>query len=158
ASKMVDSSGVTSIGYFSVHDFARGIVAARKGDVVGARAALAQLSARIDAARLAPVGENRDWFDALSESDLAQARALGVALDGTVQFAEGQHAAGIARMRDAIAATAQMEFEYGPPWSAKPFDELLGELLLADRQQTEAAAAFERVLITYPNRRLALEG
>jgi len=51
-----------------------------------------------------------------------------------------------------------MEFEYGPPWSAKPFDELLGELLLADGQQAEAAAAFQRVLVTYPNRRLSVEG
>jgi hypothetical protein len=51
-----------------------------------------------------------------------------------------------------------MEFEYGPPWSAKPFEELLGELLLADEQRVEAAAAFQRVLVTYPNRRLALEG
>jgi len=33
-----------------------------------------------------------------------------------------------------------------------------GELLLADRQRAEATAAFERVLVMYPNRRLALEG
>jgi len=51
-----------------------------------------------------------------------------------------------------------MEFEYGPPWSAKPFDELLGELLLADGQPAEAALAFERALVTYPNRRRCVEG
>ena len=158
AFKAVDSTGVTYIGYFVVHDFARGLVAAGRGDVVGARRALAQLSDRIASARVVTPGENRTWCDALSESDLAQARVLATALDGAIEFASGQHGAGIARVREAIAATGRMEFEYGPPWSAKPFDELLGELLLADGQPAEAAAAFERALFTYPNRRLSVQG
>src|SRR5262249_50799222 len=138
AFQAVDSTGVAYIGYFAVHDFARGLIAAGRGDVVGARSALAQLSDRINSARVVPAGENRNWFDALSESDLAQAQALATALDGAIEFASGQHGAGIARVREAIAATTQMEFEYGPPWSAKPLDELLGELLLADGQPAEA--------------------
>jgi tetratricopeptide (TPR) repeat protein len=158
ALRPVDSTGVTYIGYFAVHDFARGVVAAGKGDVIGARGALAQLSDRINSASVAPVGENRNWFDALTENDLAQARVLATALGGAVEFADGKHGTGIARVREAIAATAQMEFEYGPPWSAKPLDELLGELLLADGQRAEAAAAFERALFTYPNRRLSVQG
>lgn len=158
AFRAVDSSGVTYIGYFAVHDFALGLVAAGKGDVMAARAALARLSDRIDSARVAPTGENSNWFDALTENDLAQARVLATALDGAIAFASGQHAAGLARVREAIAATTPMEFEYGPPWSAKPLDELLGELLLSDRQSAEAAVAFERALITYPNRRLSVEG
>jgi tetratricopeptide (TPR) repeat protein len=156
ASETVDSSGVTSIGYFAVHDFARGLVAASRGDLAAARAASGQLSDRINSARIVPAGEN--WFDSLSESDLAQARALSTALAGTIEFADGKHAPGIARVREAIAATAHMEFEYGPPWSAKPFEELLGELLLADGQRAEAAASFHRALLVYPNRRLTLEG
>ena len=158
AFQAVDSTGIAYIGYFAVHDFARGLVAAGRGDVAGARAALAQLSDRINSARVVPAGENRNWFDALTESDLDQARVLTTALDGAIEFASGKHEAGIARVRAAIAATARMEFEYGPPWSAKPFHELLGELLLADGQLTEAASAFERALVTYPNRRLSVEG
>ena len=158
AAQTLDSSGITSIEYFAVHDFARGLSAMGSGDVAGARAALEQLNARINSARVIPVGENRNWYDALSENELAQARALATALEGAVEFAEGQHAAGIVRVREAIAATAQMEFEYGPPWSAKPFEELLGDLLLADGQQAEATSAFQRVLVMYPNRRLAVEG
>jgi tetratricopeptide (TPR) repeat protein len=154
AMHVVDSGGVTSIGYFAVHDFARGLASIK--DPPAARGALAQLRARIDAAHIVPVGQN--WFSALSENDLAQARALAAALEGAIEFADGQHAAGIAKVREAISATTLMEFEYGPPWSAKPFDELLGELLLADGQQAEAAAAFQRVLVTYPNRRLSVEG
>jgi hypothetical protein len=156
AMQVLDSSGITSIGYFAVHDFARGLASINHSDTQAARAALKQLHARIDAAHIVPAGEN--WFSALSESDLAQARALATALEGAIVFADGQHAAGIAKVKQAISATALMEFEYGPPWSAKPFDELLGELLLADGQQAEAAAAFQRVLVTYPNRRLSVEG
>src|SRR5262249_21372096 len=109
-------------------------------------------------AKVVPVGGNPDWYDALSEDELAEARALAMALDGAIEFADGRHTPGITRVREAVSATAQMEFEYGPPWSAKPFDELLGELLLADGKRAEAASAFQRVLVTYPNRRLALEG
>ncbi len=156
--RTVDSTGITYIGYFAVHDFALGLVAARRGDVAGARGALSQLSDRINSARVIPTGQNRNWFDALSESDVAQARVLATALDGAIEFAEGQHGAGLARVQEAIAATDQMEFEYGPPWSAKPLDELLGELLLADGQSAEAASAFERALLAYPNRRLSVEG
>jgi tetratricopeptide (TPR) repeat protein len=158
ALRPVDSTGVTYIVYFAVHDFARGLVAAGNGDVAGAGAALAQLSDRINSARVVPTGENRNWYDALTDNDLAQARVLATALDGAIQFAQGQHEGGIARVREAIAATAGMEFEYGPPWSAKPLDELLGELLLADGQRAQAAAAFERALFTYPNRRLSVQG
>jgi hypothetical protein len=156
ATEIVDSSGITWIDYFAADDFARGLVAAAGGDVASARTALAQLSDRVGSARLATASANQ--FDALSEDDLAQARALATALDGAIKFAEGQHAAGIAQVRAAIEATAQLQFEYGPPWSAKPLDELLGEMLLTDGQKAEAAAAFQRVLLVYPNRRLAVEG
>jgi tetratricopeptide (TPR) repeat protein len=158
ANEPVDSRGIVSIGYFAVHDFARGLVAARGGDTAGARAALASLTGRIDSARVVAVGENRNWFDALSESELAQARALATALEGAIDFAAGEHGKGITQVRAAIAATASMEFEYGPPWSAKPLEELLGDLLLADGQRAEAAAAYGRTLDTYPNRRLSVDG
>jgi hypothetical protein len=158
ALQAVDSTGIPYIGYFAVHDFARGLTGAARGDIAGARRALAQLSHRVNSATVISPGENRNWFDALSESDLAQARVLATALDGAIKFAEGQHAAGLAGVRLAIAAAAEMEFEYGPPWSAKPLDELLGDLLLAAGQPGEAAAAFERALVTYPNRRLTVEG
>lgn len=158
ADEPVDSRGIASIGYFAVHDFARGLVAAQRGDLAAARAALASLNARIDSARVLEAGENQNWFDALSENELAQARALEIALRGSVDFAAGEREKGLANVRAAIASTASMEFEYGPPWSAKPLDELLGDLLLKDNRRSEAATQYERTLATYPNRRLAVEG
>jgi hypothetical protein len=83
---------------------------------------------------------------------------MATALDGTIRYHKGDRAGGIARVRNAVSAADHIEFEYGPPWSAKPLDELLGELLLADGQRNEAATAFENTLAVYPNRRLAREG
>jgi len=154
----VDSTGVTSIGYFAMHDFARGITAALAGDSGRARAALEQLQARIGSAHEQLTGENSAWYDVTAPNELPEARVLATALDGAVAFAAGRHGEGIARVREAIGSTAGWEFEYGPPWSVKPLDELLGELLLADGQKVEAAGAFQRTLVIYPNRRLALEG
>jgi tetratricopeptide (TPR) repeat protein len=152
----VDSRGIASIGYFDTYDFARGITAA--ADVNEARGALARLQARIDAAGSASRVVAADWHDTVTTTELAQAAIMATALDGTIKYYAGDRTAGIARIREAIAAADHEEFEYGPPWSVKPLDELLGELLLADGRRQAAAAAFEKTLAVYPNRRLAREG
>jgi tetratricopeptide (TPR) repeat protein len=153
----VDNDGVASINYFAAHDFAVGITAAA-GNTTAARAALARLRSRIDAARAPPHGVTADWLDNVTPQELEEATILANALDGAIQFYAGDRTAGIARVRAAIAAADHLVFEYGPPWSVKPLTELLGELLLADGRRDEAAAAFEQTLAVYPNRRLAREG
>ena len=158
ARAVVDSSDVTFFVYFAVHDYVRGVTAAAHGDLDDARTALARLRGRYEHAGDGPTAVMAAWYDATSAGDFAQARAMASALDGTIQFYEGHHAAGLPLIQAAIDATASLEFEYGPPWAAKPLDELQGELLLADGQRPAAAAAFRRTLATYPNRRLALQG
>jgi tetratricopeptide (TPR) repeat protein len=155
---IVDSSDVTFFVYFAVHDFVRGLGAAAHGDLAGARVALAQLRSRYEHAGSGPTAVMAAWYDAASAADFAQAHAMADALDGAIQFDGGHREAGLALVQSAIDATAQLEFEYGPPWSAKPLDELQGELLLTDGQRLAAAAAFQRTLATYPNRRLAQQG
>lgn len=152
----VDSSGIASISYFAAHDFALGITAA--GKPAEARIALAQLRMRTEAAKHLPRGVTADWHDNNTTGELEQAAIMATALDGTIQFYEKDRAAGIARVREAIASADRLVFEYGPPWSVKPLDELLGELLLADGRREEAAAAFRKTLTLYPNRLLAREG
>jgi tetratricopeptide (TPR) repeat protein len=156
ARSSVDSSGITSVGYFAAHDFARGITAG--ADTAEARVALAQLQARIEAARSASKAVVADWHDTVTAQELEEAALMASALEGTMEYYQGDRAGGIGRIREAIAAADHMEFEYGPPWSAKPLDELVGELLLAEGRREEAARAFEKTLAVYPNRRLAREG
>jgi hypothetical protein len=127
-------------------------------DIGEARAALARLRARTQAAGTAAKAVAADWLDTMTTTELAQAGIMATALDGTITYYAGDRAAGIAQIRKAILAADQIEFEYGPPWSVKPLDELLGELLLADGQNRDAAAAFDKELSVYPNRRLAREG
>jgi len=158
AAQPVDSTGVTSIGNFAVHDFARGITAAGAGDLASARAALESLRDRCDAAHVQPPGENPSWYDALTASELGESRTLVTALDGTIRFYAGDTGGGIARVREAIGAASTFDFAYGPPWSAKPLTELLGELLLADHRYAEASDAFRTTLAEFPNRRLANAG
>jgi tetratricopeptide (TPR) repeat protein len=152
----LDSSGVASIAYFAAYDFSRGITAGT--NTTEAHTALSQLRRRIEAARGEVKRVAPAWYDTVTTEELEQATIMAMALDGAIRFYEGDRAAGIARVRDAVSADHHVEFEYGPPWSAKPLDELLGELLLADGQRNEAAAEFQKTLDVYPNRRLAREG
>jgi tetratricopeptide (TPR) repeat protein len=158
AGDAIDGAGITSIGNFAVHDFARGVALAQAGDPGRAGAALAALRKRCAEARAQPPGENPAWYDAMTPNELAEARTLAAALDAVIAFYGGDHAGGLAGIRSAISTASTFEFEYGPPWSAKPLDELLGEMLLADRRYGEAAEAFKAALAAFPNRRLANEG
>jgi tetratricopeptide (TPR) repeat protein len=157
ARKPVDSGGIAAIGYFNGLDFARAITSAPT-DTAEPRRALAQVRGRDEAARGAAKGVAADWHDTVTAVELAQSQIIATALEGVIRYREGDRGAGIARVREAVAAADLEEFEYGPPWSVKPLDELLGELLLADGRREEAAAAFEKTLTVYPNRRLAREG
>jgi hypothetical protein len=118
--------------------------------------AFSGLKALIAEGRLAPHGVTTGWLDTVSPQQLRDARLMADALQGVVLYKEGKHRAGIARLARAAAAADRMPYQYGPPWSVKPLDELLGELLLADGQRLQAIAAFKRTLARYPNRRIAL--
>jgi tetratricopeptide (TPR) repeat protein len=157
AHAIVDNRGITSINYFAAHDFARGITAASV-QIADAKAALAQLQQRIDASHVAAnQAATVDWLDNVTPDELQEAHLLAMALSGTIRFYEGDAAGGIEQVREASARSEHLNFEYGPPWSVKPLDELYGELLLAAGRPQEAVAAFRKTLALFPNRRLATE-
>lgn len=149
----VDSRGIAAIDYFADQDFALGVTAG--ADMTRAQAALARLKTRIDAAHATSGEVATGWLETVTPGQLQQAKLLADALQGFITYHEGHRRAGIAQVRAAAAVADQMPYEYGPPWSAKPLDELLGELLLADGQRAAAIGAFRKTLAQYPNRRLA---
>lgn len=154
----VPDDGIASIAFLSANDFARGIVSARQNRVDVAAAALRQLQQRIEAAKLAGAHLAADRLDTTTPGEVEQAEVLAAALDGAIAFAKGERDDGLARVRAAVARADGMEFEYGPPWSVKPLDELTGDLLLSLGRRGEAAAAYQKSLRAYPRRRLSTEG
>jgi hypothetical protein len=154
----VDETGIKAIFAFSAYDFARGVVAARSGNVTAAEAMARRLQARSDAARANAVGVVASRYDSVTPEELEQGQILATALEGAILFAQGKRDDGLDRVREAIARADSMAFEYGPPYSAKPLDELLGDLLLADGTPAAAAAAYQKTLAVHPNRRLAAAG
>jgi len=154
----VDETGIKAIHAFSAYDFARGVVAARSGDVPAAETYVRRLQARSDAARANVVGVVASRYESVTPEELAQGQILASALEGAILFAQGRQDAGLERLREAIARSDSMAFEYGPPYSVQPLDELLGDLLLAAGQPAGAAAAYRKTLAVHPNRRLAVAG
>ena len=110
------------------------------------------------AARERIVGVVSSSYDTVTPEEAEQGSLLATALEGAILFSEGQQEAGIARVREAIATADTLPFEYGPPYSAKPLEELLGDLLLAVDRPGEAAVAYQQCLATRPNRRLSTQG
>lgn len=153
----VDGSGLVAVAALCALDFVRGLDAIRRGDVAAAHARLDALEHRLAMADNAGHEVTTHWFGRSSDADRTQGKALALALRGAVSFHEGRHADGIADVRASIAHASTLEFEYGPPWSAKPLEELLGELLHADGRRAEAADSIRAELATYPNRRQGRE-
>ena len=83
---------------------------------------------------------------------------MGRMLEAAIEFASGSKDAAIRNAVEAAEAEDKMIFEYGPPPTVKPAWELAGEMYLKLGRSQEAAAAFQRVLKVYPNRRLSNEG
>jgi tetratricopeptide (TPR) repeat protein len=78
--------------------------------------------------------------------------------EGAVLHAEGD-AAAADRLLAATATEADaIPYEFGPPVTLKPVDELRAEFLLGDGKPAEALVAFDRVLRVAPQRRLAMRG
>ncbi len=154
----VDDSGLASLAPFAVHDFTAGLAHARAKREPEALGALQRLRSRTDRARDAAHGATASRYDRVGPEEIQQAGIMASALEGAIRFHTGERAVGIAQLRAAIADADGLAFEYGPPWSIKPLEELLGELLLIDDQHAEAAAAFDRALAEHPGRRLSLAG
>jgi len=127
--------------------FARGIGAARTGDVAQARAAADKLSALRDA-----LTQRKDSYWA--EQVEIQRRAVAAWL----ARAEGRHDEALELMRSAAELEASTEKHNISPGPIVLARELLGDMLLDARQPAKALAEYEAALKISPNRFKTLGG
>jgi tetratricopeptide (TPR) repeat protein len=131
----------------AVTRFARGLGAARAGQVDAARAELAALDALV--ADLTAAG---DAYWAL----VVDAQRMAVA--AWVAQAEGRSAEALELARNAADTEEQVEKHPVTPGPLIPARELLGDLLLVHQEPAQALAAYEATLAHEPNRARTLTG
>jgi hypothetical protein len=127
--------------------FARGLGAARSGDVARARQDLARLETLRDAMTAA---RNTYWS--------AQAEIQRLAVAGWIARAEGKDDAALALLRQAADREDATEKHPVTPGAIQPAREMLAELLLDLGRPAEALAEFEASQRTDPNRLHGLAG
>jgi tetratricopeptide (TPR) repeat protein len=127
--------------------FARGLGAVRLGKVDESRAELERLG-KLEAA-MREAGE--DLF-------ARNIRVLRLELSAWIAHAEGQRQASVALMREAAELEVSTPKHAVTPGPTVPAHELLGDLLMEQKQPAEALAAYRRSIELYPGRFNALLG
>jgi len=131
----------------SITYFARGLGAAHLNDGAGARAAMASLDQLH--ATLAKQGEDY-WAGQID----IQRRAVAAIL----ALQQGHVPEALAGMRQAADLEDKTQLASVTPGPLAPAREMLGEMLLAQGQPTDALTAFEASLVQEPNRFWSLYG
>jgi tetratricopeptide (TPR) repeat protein len=133
----------------SLDTFATGYAAAQRGNT---NLAAIQLSGLQSLANRTANQPNAD------PEDIADSRILTIQLSGLIAFKAGQNDAAIAQLQQAAATFDALPVDFGPPVTLKPPQELLGELLLAQKQYAKAREAFTTSLTQTPRRTQSLLG
>jgi hypothetical protein len=127
--------------------FARGLGAARKGDVEAARQDLD----RLPILREAMLAIKQDYWAGQAEIQIKEVEAW-------IALAEGNDQDALALMREAVALEDATEKNPVTPGPLVPAHELLGEMLLELDMSAEALAEFEASHVIEPNRFRGLYG
>ncbi len=125
--------------------YARGIGAARSGDLEQAESERGQIQEAVQTLR-----EAGDAYWAY------MTEALGMAVDAWIRYEQGNTDDALALMSDAADQEESMDKHPITPGEVLPVRELYGELLLKEGRAQEAIAAFEASLERTPNRRYAM--
>ena len=121
--------------------FARGLGAARAGDVDAARSELA----RLEELRAAMLEVNQPYFAGQADIQMREVEAW-------IALAEGDAGQALTLMREAVALEDETEKHPVTPGPFAPAHEMLGEKLLEQDQPDEALAEFEASQAIEPNR------
>lgn len=127
--------------------FARGLGAARSGDVAGANEALERLQTL-----------HAVLVEAQNEYWAGQAEIQSNEVMAWIALAEGQQDEALTLMRNAVTLEAATEKNPVTPGPLKPAQELLGEMLLELGDPASALEAFEASQQNEPNRFMGLYG
>ena len=151
ATMKIDLNGLGDNGYEGTgYDaFTTGYAAAMRGDRALAASSLATVRKMTEEDRKAPDADPEDIKD--DEVITKELSALIAAQDGDMHSA-------ITQAQAAASAYDAMAFNYGPPVTIKPPDELVGDLLLREKQYPEARKAYETSLQRAPLRTRSLIG
>jgi tetratricopeptide (TPR) repeat protein len=131
----------------SILVFARGLGAARGGNVAGAKTEVARLEALRDRMSAA---KNTYWAE--------QSEIQRLAVSGWIARAEKRNDEALKLLRAAADLESRTEKHPVTPGAIQPAREMLGELLVELGQETQALAEFEASLRTDPNRFHGLAG
>jgi hypothetical protein len=131
----------------SINAFARGLGAARAGNVAGAKQEIARLGSLAFALTTA---KNAYWAE--------QAEIQKLAVSAWTARAESKNDEAVALMRQAADREDGTEKHPAMPGAIQPAREMLGELLLETGQPAKAMAEFEASHKTDPNRLHGLAG
>ena len=150
---------VTAIGPFIEYEFARGLVAARRGDLTGAKQSLNKMRNLLTEGRAAVRPDAAaSRVDQVTEREMELGAMVTLELDAAILFAEGKRPEGVKRALEAVAAEQALTSDAEPPAVPKPPRELAGELLLAAGRFEEARQQFEAALARTPGRMLTMTG
>ena len=125
----------------AVTHFAKGLGAARSGDVAGAKAQMAVLEKLV-----ADLTARKDPYWPI----VVDAQRL--AISAWVAHAESRHDDALRLAREAAAKEETVEKHPVTPGPLIPARELLGDILMVHKQPVEALAAYEETLKREPNR------
>ena len=135
----VSPSALEARGAVSVHA-ARGLAAARQGNLSAARTALQEAQS------------------ALGDEPSDALRIQIQELEGLIALTAGDTAAGLDHLQTATDLEMDRPLDFGPPFPVKPAPELYGEALLSAGRPAEALDQFTATLERYPRRALSLWG
>ena len=79
-------------------------------------------------------------------------------LEARIRFTEGDSEAGLRIARRAAERESSLPFEFGPPPTVKPPQELVGDMLLRLEKPRDAVTAYRESLVRTPNRAHSLLG
>ena len=140
--------GGPRVGAFAM---TRSLAALRVGRTEIAEASLANITRRCAVAR-------RTATPSYVAGSPHICQVIELTLRGAMHNAAGRTDSAIAALTAAAEVEAALPYEFGPPETAKPPRELLGDVLLAAKRPQEAKRAFELALERTPNRSRAVLG